>query len=251
VSNLVKHTSITSLQLVDEINIFRKEEGNRSEVRHADLLKVIRDEFEEEIGQGKISHTPYIHPQNGQTYEMYELTKTQATQVLVRESKFVRKAVVAKLEKMDATQTPKPDLASLSRLDILQMAIESETERLRLEAENKKLAPKAEVVDIILTAKNCYTTTDIAKELGMGPQTLNKKLCEMRIQRKFQDHYVLYAKYQDKGYTETKTELIQPKNKDPFTVLQMVWTQKGRLFIHSKMNPKLSFYNPQQQIATA
>ena len=139
-----------------------------------------------------------------------------------------------------------------SKKELALMVVAAEEKIELLEAENKKLAPKAEVVDIILTAKNCYTTTDIAKELGMGATTLNKKLCEMGIQRKFQDHYVLYAKYQDKGYTETKTELIQPKNKDPFTVLQMVWTQRGRLFIHSRMNPKLSFYTPpQQQIAIA
>jgi len=253
-SELIKKSGITSLELVSEINLFRNEEGNRSEIRHADLLKIIRDEFDEEIGMGKISPTPYTHSQNGQVYEMFELTKPQATQILARESKYVRKAIIAKLDKLEEQQQQSPafDISSLSKLDILQMAIESEKERVRLEAENAKLAPKAEIVDVVLTAKNCYSTTDIAKELGMGAQTLNKKLCEMRIQRKFQDHYVLYAKYQDKGYTETKTEVIQPKNKDPFTVLQMVWTQRGRMFIHSKMNPNLSFYTPpQQQIAQA
>jgi hypothetical protein len=91
---------ISSLVLCEQINIFRQVDG-KSEIGHNDLLKVIRDEFEEEIGMGKISQTPYIHPQNKQTYYMYELTHSQAKQVLVRESKTVRKAVIAYIEKLE------------------------------------------------------------------------------------------------------------------------------------------------------
>ena len=38
---------ITSLEILEQINIFRKQEGNRTELQHKDLLKIIRDEFEE------------------------------------------------------------------------------------------------------------------------------------------------------------------------------------------------------------
>lgn len=50
---------ITSLELLEQINFFRGQEGNRSELQHKDLLKVIRDEFEEEINEGKISPVTY------------------------------------------------------------------------------------------------------------------------------------------------------------------------------------------------
>ena len=53
---------ITSLELLEQINIFRKQE-NRNDLAHYDLLKIIRDEFEEEMGIGKISETHYTHPQ--------------------------------------------------------------------------------------------------------------------------------------------------------------------------------------------
>ncbi len=49
---------ITSLELLKQINLFREQEGNRAELKHNDLLKVIRNEFEEEIGMGKIPYTP-------------------------------------------------------------------------------------------------------------------------------------------------------------------------------------------------
>lgn len=53
---------ITSLELLKQINLFRGQEGNRAQLKHSDLLKVIRDEFEEEMGMGKISYTPLQTP---------------------------------------------------------------------------------------------------------------------------------------------------------------------------------------------
>ena len=57
-TQLVKKGTITSLELLKEINIFREKEY-KTELGHNDLLKVIRDEFEEEISQGKISQSNY------------------------------------------------------------------------------------------------------------------------------------------------------------------------------------------------
>lgn len=101
VTKLENKDMITSLELVKQINIFRQQEGNRTELGHNDLLKIIRDEFEEEIGMGKISQTLYEHPQNKQKYPMFILTFNQAKQILVRESKFVRKAVIQYIEKLE------------------------------------------------------------------------------------------------------------------------------------------------------
>ena len=100
--NLVKKQTnyITSLELLEEINFFRKQEGNRTKLKHYDLLKIIRDEFEEEIGAGKISESSYKNSQNKEQ-PMFELITSQAKQVLMRESKFVRKAIIKKLDEID------------------------------------------------------------------------------------------------------------------------------------------------------
>lgn len=78
--------------MLEQINFFRKQEGNRAELQHKDLMKIIRDEFEEEIAEGNISLGSYKDKQN-QSRPMFELTLPQAKQVLVRESKmsFVQK----------------------------------------------------------------------------------------------------------------------------------------------------------------
>ena len=104
-NNLSKRNSITSLELVDEINLFRKEEGNRAEIQHKSLLAIIRDEFEDEISRQEILPSNYLN-ERGRNYEMFELTKSQATQILTRESKFVRKAIIAKLDKMEQALVP-------------------------------------------------------------------------------------------------------------------------------------------------
>lgn len=95
---------ITSLELLDQINIFRKQEGNRATLRHDTLLNIIRDEFEEEIRDQKILESFYeVKTGNGvqRKYLMYILTYNQAKQVLLRESKFVRRAVIHYVERLE------------------------------------------------------------------------------------------------------------------------------------------------------
>lgn len=109
---------ITSLELVKQINIFREEEynykiqnglelgkveeknGHFTELRHDTLLNIIRDEFEEEINAQKILDVNYIDAK-GEERSMFELTLKQAKQILIRESKFVRKAVIEYIEKLE------------------------------------------------------------------------------------------------------------------------------------------------------
>ncbi|WP_101773735.1 Rha family transcriptional regulator [Peptostreptococcus faecalis] len=97
---LMKKENMTSLELTEQINIFRKDMEGKKDLQHYDLLKIIRDEFEEEINDGKISCVSYIGG-NGQERPMFILTFEQSKQVLVRESKYVRKAVIAYINKLE------------------------------------------------------------------------------------------------------------------------------------------------------
>lgn len=98
--HLVKKDTITSLELLEQINFFRRQE-NRGDARHDTILSVIRDEFEEEIGFQKLLETHYIHPQNKQKYPMFVLTHSQAKQIMLKESKFVRKAVIRYIDELE------------------------------------------------------------------------------------------------------------------------------------------------------
>ena len=102
---ITTNKTITSLELVEQINLFRKEEGKDVELQHKSMLAIIRDEFEEEIGQQKILPTSYKDQWNREQ-PMFELTIAQGKQVLLRESKFVRRHVVAWLERFEESNKP-------------------------------------------------------------------------------------------------------------------------------------------------
>ena len=83
-NNLVKlnnKESITSLELLEQINLFREQEENRKELQHKDLLKIIRSEFDEEINEGNISPVEY-EDKKGEKRPMFILTLSQSKQVL-------------------------------------------------------------------------------------------------------------------------------------------------------------------------
>lgn len=105
-NELMSKETITSLELCKQINIFREQEG-RSELEHSKLLRTIRDEFEEEINEYKIGLVKY-KDKKGEERPMFVLTLSQAKQVLVRESKAVRKAVIHYIEELEeALRIPK------------------------------------------------------------------------------------------------------------------------------------------------
>ena len=98
--HMIKKDTITSLELLEQMNVFRNQEG-RNSLAHSDLLKVIRDEFEEEIGEGKISCTSTYKDSQGKDRPMFILNFSQSKQVLLRESKFVRKAVIRYIDELE------------------------------------------------------------------------------------------------------------------------------------------------------
>jgi phage anti-repressor protein/phage antirepressor YoqD-like protein len=106
-------------------------------------------------------------------------------------------------------------------------------ENLRLENAQQnqiihELQPKATYYDLILQNKSLLAITKIAKDYGLSGTAMNSKLHDLGVQYKQGDTWLLYQKHADKGYTQSKTHVIDDeKNK-----FHTYWTQKGRLFIY-------------------
>lgn len=97
----------------------------------------------------------------------------------------------------------------------------------------KVAAPKVEYHDTVLMSADTYTTNQIAKELGISAVTLNKKLKAHGIQYSQSGQWLLYAKYQSKGFTKTHTyTFTHATTGQPGTTMRTVWTEAGRKFIH-------------------
>ena len=111
----------------------------------------------------------------------------------------------------------------------------------RLEQENKKLSLKADHLDKVLLCDQCYTTTQIAKELDMSVHELYTKLLEMHILYRQCNQYMLYSEYARLGLAKNRTA-EKDMNDGTIKVFRpyLVWTEKGRIFIHNLMNQHMS-----------
>lgn len=117
--------------------------------------------------------------------------------------------------------------------------IEEQQEKKLLETEVKvkdqligEMKPKTTYYDLVLQSNSLMPISLIAKDYGMGAQTLNKLLHDLGVQYNQSGTWLLYSKYQGKGYTQSKTTTYQKKDGTPGTNLHTQWTQQGRLFIY-------------------
>ena len=113
---------------------------------------------------------------------------------------------------------------------------------IHLEHQVDGLMPKAIYSDNVLDSVSCFTTTQVAKELGITAQELNRSLCALHIQYYQSGQYMLYAEYAHMGLAKSRTRynaFLDPKcdgRKEKMgkavTHTYLVWTEKGRKFIH-------------------
>ena len=113
---------------------------------------------------------------------------------------------------------------------------------IHLEHQVDGLMPKAIYSDNVLDSVSCFTTTQVAKELGITAQELNRSLCALHIQYYQSGQYMLYAEYAHMGLAKSRTRynaFLDPKcdgRKEKMgkavTHTYLVWTEKGRRFIH-------------------
>lgn len=130
-TNFNSEKKYSSKYLVEQINIFRKEEGNNTEALHKNILMKIENEFADEIGELKIKPTSYTDASNRQS-KMYELTFEQSLQLLMSESKSVRKKCVEVMKNQQ--QLIKPLSISKILLQSAQALVELEERQDRIES---------------------------------------------------------------------------------------------------------------------
>lgn len=97
-----------------------------------------------------------------------------------------------------------------------------------------ELRPKATYYDLVLQNKSLLSISKIAKDYGMSAIAMNSLLHELGVQFKQGDCWLLYQKYADKGYTQSKTHIIDGDR----SKLNTYWTQKGRLFIYDLLKTR-------------
>ena len=124
---------------------------------------------------------------------------------------------------------------------MVRMAIQGQNV-VALERQVDGLLPKAMYSDNVLDSVSCFTTTQVAKELGITAQELNRSLCSLHVQYYQSGQYMLYAEYAHMGLAKSRTQYrafmtpagdgTKRKVGRVVTSTYLVWTEKGRKFIH-------------------
>ena len=119
------------------------------------------------------------------------------------------------------------DLEIMCRaMEIMQKSIEQKEQLIA------DLQPKAEYVDNVLDSIDCMTMTQVAKGEGMTVHELTHILLQKGIIYCQSGCYMLYAKYADKGLAAYRTHSHRDLFGSMRTNIYLVWTERGRKFIH-------------------
>ena len=118
----------TSKFLVEQINQLRKIEGNETELLHKSLLTKIEKEFEIEINEQNILPVE-IKDLKGELRKAYELTFEESLQLLMSESKTVRKGCIqimkAKIKPKTRVELARENLALIENIELLEQKVEN------------------------------------------------------------------------------------------------------------------------------
>lgn len=116
----------------------------------------------------------------------------------------------------------------LNEIDLRNEVITEQDTQLRIQS------PIVDYYKTVIQSTNTIGTNIIAKELGMSAITLNKILqSEYSLIYKQGGTWLPVARIQNLGYTKTRTYTYTGSDGSVKSNIQMVWTQKGREFIHS------------------
>ncbi|KWT52430.1 antirepressor [Levilactobacillus brevis] len=102
----------------------------------------------------------------------------------------------------------------------------------------QELKPKADYTDKMLANPGLETTSVIAKNYGYSTREFNKLLHGLGIQYKQGKTWLLYAKYQNLGYTHVEPFPYRDSKGVEQVRNTMKWTQKGQRFLYDFLESK-------------
>ena len=214
-----------------ENTISSREVAVMMDYSHKDILRKI-DNLNKELGVAQISSTQYwiestyVHEQNKMTYREYKVTKKGCE--LIAHKTEGQKGVLFTVRYMDKFEEMEKKLQKQlpgTYIEALEQLLASEKEKARVQLELKDEQHKNEM---LMHFNKLYTTTEIAKELGIkSAAKLNKVLNDKGIQFKQNGTWVLYSDYSECGYVSIKQTLLE----NGHIIYDRKWTQEGRKFL--------------------
>ena len=165
---------------------------------------------------------------------LYSLILSSKLESAMRFKHWVTSEVLPSIRKQGGYMVVRPDESNeviLARaLQIMQATLQRRDEQIA------KLQPRADYADHVLDSVSCFTVTQIGKELNMTGHDLNILLCQKHIQYVQSGQYLLYADYARQGLAKNRTFEYHSADGELKTRTYLVWTERGRNFIHQLLN---------------
>lgn len=183
---------------------------------------------------------------------LYSLILSSKLPAAKKFKRWVTKEVLPSIRKNDAyltTEKAEEILLNPDTIITLAQQVKSEREgRLIAEQQVNELKPKATYYDTVLANESLVAISVIAKDYGMSGARMNTLLHDLKVQYKQGKTWLLYAKYQRNGWTQSETRMVRRKDGTEKAVLNTKWTQKGRLGLYEllKLNGVLPTIEQQQ-----
>lgn len=168
----------------------------------------------------------------GQNKQDHQLTVQMAKEIAMlqrnKKGKIAREYFITIEEKWNSPEQvmARGLIAANQTINSLKLTVEAQSKKI------EEMKPKATYYDKILNSKSLVSVTEIAKDYGFGAVTLNRILNQKKVQYKVNGTWVLYEKYQNKGYVGTKTASFSSSDGYDCSRESTYWTQKGRMFIY-------------------
>lgn len=121
--------------------------------------------------------------------------------------------------------------AQLTKMEILEMALESERKVTQLEQQNARLLPDAQFGKELKDSDNLLTITQVAKPLNLTGQGLNQFLKTQGIIFRQSGDWMPYGRWGRKGFFKIVAHTIDT-GEHTRTTHQLKVTAEGRAFIH-------------------
>jgi len=211
---------------------------------HKDVLRDIEKlSCSEDFRVRNFAHTPYTHPQNGQVYHYYEMTKDGFSFLVMgytgaKAGEF-KERFISEFNKREM-MLKDDDYILMRSQQILQKRVEAAEQRVKaLEADNQqkdakiaKLQPKADFADAAFTTDDKVDIGMAAKilKLGFGRNTLFQKLRQVGVF--FSNRNEPKQRFVNAGYFEMKEKFIERNSHPGFVVTKILVTQKGLAYIN-------------------
>ena len=217
--NILTHTGSNT----NQVTMSSREIAQLCQKQHGHVCRDIENlnTIYEQMGLSKIGEGYYTHENTGsQQHREFLLNKEQSTDLITGYKPELRIKINRRWAELESRE--------LSKMEILQMALESEQQKLQLQAQIELQAPKVEYYDKVVERSTLLNASQVAQKLKMSAVKMNKLLDAFNVYhhgvkraRLFQQWFI------DKGLGEVKqTEL---------GFSQPMFTTKGEAWVIEKL----------------